>query len=123
MRLDIFQLWTLIVPVTLIVVARAGWFYLGMRVASAHTGADPIIAKYGWIGLLPQAGLSLAFVVVIQSAFPTFGSFAAILVLSVLGVNQLVSPLLLRLALVRNNEVGKKHAQDFAAHPRLDTQP
>jgi Kef-type K+ transport system membrane component KefB len=123
MRLDIFQLWALIVPVTLIVVVRAVWFYLGMRIASARTQADPIVAKYGWVGLVPQAGLSLAFVVVIQSAFPTFGSFAALLLLSVLGVNQLFSPLLLRLALVRGGEVGKKQkTSDFAEHPRLDTQ-
>lgn len=113
MRLDIFQLWALIGPVSLIVIARMITFYLGMRVTSATTGADPVIARYAWIGLVPQAGLSLAFVVVIQSTFPTFGPFAAVLLLSVLGVNQLVSPVLLRIALVRSGEVGKKHAVDF----------
>lgn len=113
MRLDIFQLWALIVPVSLIVIARMVTFYLGMRVASATTGADPVIARYAWIGLVPQAGLSLAFVVVIQSTFPSFGPFAAVLLLSVLGVNQLISPVLLRIALVRSGEVGKKHAIDF----------
>ncbi len=123
MRLDIYQLWALIIPVMMIVIVRAGWFFLGMKIASARTHADPAIAKYGWIGLIPQAGLSLALVVVIQSAFPTFGQSAALLMLSVLGVNQLISPLLLRFALVRGGEVGKKDTTDFAAGVRVETQP
>jgi Kef-type K+ transport system membrane component KefB len=123
MRLDLYQLWTLIIPVALIVIVRALWFYFGMRLASSTTQADPVIARYGWIGLIPQAGLSLALVVVIQSAFPAFGPFAAVLMLAVLGVNQLLSPLLLRIALIRSGEAGTKQASDFAAGPRLDTQP
>ena len=123
MRLDIYELWTLAIPVAMIVIVRALAFYLGMRIASSSTQADPIIARYGWIGLIPQAGLSLALVVVIQSAFPAFGPFAAVLMLSVLGVNQLLSPLLLRLALIRSGEAGTKQTSDFAAGPRLDTQP
>jgi Kef-type K+ transport system membrane component KefB len=123
MRLDIFQLWALIIPVSIIVVVRAGWFFVGMRIASAYTQADPTTAAWGWIGLVPQAGLSLALVVVIQSTFPTFGTFAAVLLLSVLGVNQLVSPVLLRLALVRAGEVGKKRTSDFAERTRAATPP
>jgi Kef-type K+ transport system membrane component KefB len=115
MRLDIVQLWELIIPVTLVVLVRAGWFYFGMRIASGRTHADPMVARYAWIGLIPQAGLSLALVVVIQSAFPTFGPRAAVLMLSVLGVNQLISPVLLRFALVRSGEAGKKQTSDFAA--------
>ncbi|MBA3452655.1 MAG: cation:proton antiporter [Deltaproteobacteria bacterium] len=121
MRLDIYQLWVLIIPVTLIVVARATSLYLGMRVASALTQAPPTVAKYAWIGLVPQAGLSLALIVVIQSTFPTFGTFAAVLLLSVLGVNQVISPVLLRIALVRSGEAGRKRAQDFAEHSRADS--
>lgn len=121
MRLDIFQLWTLIAPVSLIVIARAAAFYLGMRVASATTNAEPVVARYAWTGLVPQAGLSLALIIVIQSSFPTFGPFAALLLLSVLGVNQLFSPVLLRFALVRAGEVGKKAGPEFAPQ-RAETQ-
>ena len=56
-----------------------------------------------------------------KSSVPTFGGFAALLMLSVLGLNQLVSPVLLRIALVRAGEVGKKQASDFAAHARAMT--
>lgn len=115
MRLDLDELWSLILPVMAIVAARMVAFVLGMRVAAARTHADPAIAGYGWIGLVPQAGLSLALVGAVQSTFPTFGRFAGILILSVLGVNQLISPILLRWALVRGGEVGRKRTTDFAA--------
>lgn len=114
MRVDLFLLWELIIPVLAIALARALAFFLGMRLATRGEVA-PSIKRYGWVGLVPQAGLSLALVVVIQSTFPTFGPFAALLMLSVLGVNQLVSPMLLRYALVRSDEVGKRKAVDFAS--------
>lgn len=113
-RLDIVQLYELAVPVGIIAVARAFAIYTGTRFACRQTGADPTSTRFGWIGLVPQAGLSLALVVVIQSSFPTFGSFAALLILSVLGVNQMIAPVLLRIALVRAGEAGKKHEADFA---------
>jgi len=114
-RLDLVQLWELALPVGIIAATRAFALFAGTRVACAQTNAEPSVTKYGWIGLLPQAGLSLALVVVIQSSFPAFGGFAALLMLSVLGLNQLISPVLLRIALVRSGEAGKKHAPDFAA--------
>lgn len=113
-RLDIYQLYTLAIPVGIIVIARTISFYGGTKIACAITRPDPVITKYAWIGLLPQAGLSLALVVVIQSQFPAFGGFAALLMLSVLGLNQLVSPVLLRIAFVRSGEAGKKKTTDFA---------
>jgi hypothetical protein len=71
------------------------------------------VTRYAWTGLVPQAGLSLALVVVIQKNFPTFGQPAAVLLLSVVAVNQLVAPLLLRLALVRSGEAGKRTQNNF----------
>jgi hypothetical protein len=74
-----------------------------------------VVSRYAWTGLVPQAGLSLALVVVIQKNFPTFGDSAAVLLLSVVGVNQLIAPLLLRMSLIRSGEAGKRIDQDFAA--------
>jgi Kef-type K+ transport system membrane component KefB len=115
-KLDIFQLWATIIPVALIAATRATVFFFGCRAAASRTGADPVIAKYGWTGLVPQAGLSLALVVVIQKAFPSFGPSAAVLLLSVVGINQLVAPVLLRISLVKSQEVGKRAEASFAAH-------
>jgi hypothetical protein len=67
------------------------------------------------MGLVPQAGLSLALIVVIQKQFPTFGTEAAVIMLSVLAVNQIVSPPVLRSLILRSGEAGKKQGVDFAA--------
>jgi Kef-type K+ transport system membrane component KefB len=115
-RLDIYQLYSLALPVGIIVVSRGLWFFLATKLACARTQPVPVIARYAWIGLVPQAGLSLAIVLVIQKTFPTFGGFAALLILSVLGVNQLISPPLLRHALVKSGEAGTKDA----GHVMLD---
>ncbi|HSN30206.1 MAG TPA: cation:proton antiporter [Kofleriaceae bacterium] len=115
-RLDIFQLWAMAIPVVLIALARAVVFYVGCRTACARSGADPMVTKYGWTGLVPQAGLSLALVVVIRNSFPTFGPAAAVLLLSVVGVNQLIAPVLLRITLKRSGEAGKRAENVFAAH-------
>ena len=115
-RLDLGQLWHALVPVTLLAGARAAVFFFGCRAACARTYADPTIAKYGWTGLLPQAGLSLALVVVIRNAFPSFGPAAGVLLLSVVAINQLIGPVLLRVALVKSQEAGKRAESAFAEH-------
>jgi Kef-type K+ transport system membrane component KefB len=113
-RLDLPQLWTVLVPVLILAAARAGWFFVGSRVACALTAAPPVVARLGWVALIPQAGLSLALVVVIPNNFPKFGGAAAVMMLSLIAVNLLVSPVMLRSALIRSGEAGKKQASDFA---------
>lgn len=123
-RLDIVQLYELALPVGIIASARAVSLFAGTRIACGVTDAAPAVKRFGWIGFLPQAGLSLALVVVIQSTFPTFGGFAALLMLSVLGLNQMISPVLLRIALVKSGEADKKTAVDFnASSSRLPAPP
>ncbi|MEO6772227.1 MAG: cation:proton antiporter [Kofleriaceae bacterium] len=113
-KLNIFDLASMVVPVIIIAVVRATVFYFGCRIACERTHAEPAVRRYGWTGLVPQAGLSLALVVVIQKNFPTFGTPAAVLLLSVVGINQLVAPVLLRLSLVRSGEAGQRDARAFA---------
>ena len=107
-KLNLTDLWATLIPVLIIAITRGGVFFMGSRVACKRTGADPVIAKFAWTGLVPQAGLSLALVAVIQKTFPlTFGPAAGVLLLSVVGVNQLVAPVLLRISLIRSGEAGK----------------
>ncbi len=113
-KLDVVTLWAMIVPVLIIAGSRGVALYLGGKLTALQSSPPPAVATYAWLGLVPQAGLSLAFVVVIQNSFPTFGAAAGVLVLSVLGVNQLLAPVLLRRALIRSGEAGKKAAVDFA---------
>jgi Kef-type K+ transport system membrane component KefB len=115
-KLNLGQMWAQIIPVLILATVRAGWMWFGNGVACARTRPDPNITRYGWMGLVPQAGLSLALITVIQSKFPGFGPPAGVLLLSIVGVNQIAAPVMFRIALIRSGEAGKKKGVDFAAH-------
>jgi Kef-type K+ transport system membrane component KefB len=120
-RFDLSELWTIGIPVVLIVLARGAVFYFGSRAACARTHADATVAKYAWTGLVPQAGISIALVSVMRNNFPVLGPRADVLLLTVVGVNQLVAPVLLRISLVRSREAGQRAAPMLAPATRRAT--
>jgi Kef-type K+ transport system membrane component KefB len=112
-HIDIAQLAALIVPVAILAVARATAFWLGSTIASARSHAPPVVRKYAWFGLVPQSGLALALALLVQRTFPTFGNAAAVVVFGVVGLNELISPVILRVLLLRSGEAGKKTDTDL----------
>ena len=115
-KLDLVSLGAALVPVLVLVAVRAGCFFAGGTFAGRLTRAPQVVTDLAWLGLVPQAGLALALALVLAKNFPGFGEYAAVLVVSVVGVNQLIGPVLLRIALIRGGETGKKATTDFAAH-------
>lgn len=93
------------IPALTLVGVRAAVLLLGSRVATGLVGAEPTVKRYAGFGLLPQAGLAIALALTLSRSFPAFGSAATALVLSIVGVNELVSPVLYRWALVKSGEV------------------
>ena len=114
-KLHIFELWAAIVPVVLIAGTRAASFYLGAKVATAVTGAPEVVRRYAWYGLVPQAGLALALALVLAKTFPSFGNEASVILFGVVGLNECIAPIVLRIMLLRSGEAGKKQRTDFAA--------
>jgi Kef-type K+ transport system membrane component KefB len=114
--LDIDGVVSLIIPVTVICLVRAAVFWAGCRVAARRTDADDTIARFAWLGLVPQAGLALALAVIIGRTYPSFGPQAEGLIIGVVAVNQLIPPILLRLALLRSGEAGKRVQADESTH-------
>jgi Kef-type K+ transport system membrane component KefB len=114
-KLDVHALFGSLLPVAIIAVVRALTFYTGARVACRITGADDVVKKYAWFGLVPQAGLALALALVLKTTFPSFGDGAAVILFGVVGLNECVAPVILRLMLLRSGEAGKKQGVDFAA--------
>lgn len=115
-KLDIYQLWLSLLPVAVIAAVRAASFYVGSKVACKLTGAEPVVAKYAWFGLVPQAGLALALALVLKNTFPSFGDGAAVILFGVVGFNECVAPIILRQVLIKSGEAGKKQGVDFAAN-------
>lgn len=114
-KLDIQTLWASLLPVALIAVTRAGSFYVGAKIACKASGAEEVVAKYAWFGLVPQAGLALALALVLKNTFPSFGDGAAVILFGVVGFNECIAPIVLRMMLLRSGEAGKKQGVDFAA--------
>jgi Kef-type K+ transport system membrane component KefB len=120
-KLDINTLFTSLIPVGIIAVVRASSFFTGAKIACKLSGAEPVISKYAWFGLVPQAGLALALALVLKNTFPQFGfdqkagDTAAVILFGVVGFNECVAPIILRIMLLRSGEAGKKQGVDFAA--------
>jgi Kef-type K+ transport system membrane component KefB len=113
-KLDIQTLFASLLPVGVIAVIRASTFFVGAKVACKLTGADDVVTKYAWFGLVPQAGLALALALVLKNTFPSFGDGAAVILFGVVGFNECVAPIVLRIMLLRSGEAGKKQGVDFA---------
>jgi Kef-type K+ transport system membrane component KefB len=97
----------LIVPVSVILIVRAAALIGGTAIAARTASAPPTVQRYAGFGLLPQAGLALALAMLLARTFPSLGQEAAALVFGVVAVNEVVSPVLFRYALVRSGEVGQ----------------
>jgi len=120
-KLNIGELTGAVVPVAILAVTRATSFFIGAKIACKRTGAEDIVAKYAWFGLVPQAGLALALALVLKTTFPTFGTNTdfgdqvAVILFGVVGFNEMIAPVILRMILMRSGEAGKKQGVDFAS--------
>ena len=114
-KLHIFELWAAIIPVMLICAVRAASFYVAAKIATVATGAPEVVRKYAWYGLCPQAGLALALAPVLAKTFPSFGGEASVILFGVVGFNECIAPIVLRIMLLRSGEAGQKQGVDFAA--------
>jgi Kef-type K+ transport system membrane component KefB len=94
-------------PIFLLVMVRGVALMAGTAIATRITCAPPAVQRYAGFGLLPQAGLALALAMLLARTFPDLGPEAAALVFGIVAVNEVLSPILYRHALVRSGEAGK----------------
>lgn len=95
-------------PATLLVIARAAGLQVGAMIGGRIAGASDVVRRFTGFGLMPQAGLALALALLFQRAFPQLGAEAAALVFGIVAINELVAPVVLRNALVRSGEAGRR---------------
>ncbi len=96
-----------VAPVALVLVALRGVsFGVFSTIATQTTAASTHLRRWGWAGMLPQAGLALALALLVQREFGREGAEASALLLGVIAINELVMPILLRTALLRSGEAG-----------------
>ena len=107
-KIELDLLYSALIPVIVLAATRAIAFYFGAKLACARTNASPIVTQYAWFALLPQSGLALALALLIQGTFPTFGPSAAVIIFGVVGFNEVISPVILRIMILRSGEAGKR---------------
>jgi Kef-type K+ transport system membrane component KefB len=112
--LHLSALFSLIVPVIVMCAIRAGGFLAGSWLGARIAGAPDVVRKYSGFGMLPQAGLALSLALLFVREFPQFGDAAAALVFGVVSMNELICPVLYRVALIRSGEAGRAAARDEA---------
>lgn len=80
-----------------------GFGWLGVRVARM---ADTE-ARFVWMGLVSQAGVTLGLATIAAAEFPEWGTQVRTLVVALTGLHVLVGPILLKDALRRSGEIGQ----------------
>lgn len=95
------ELW----PVALVLAgSRAAATYGVSRLSSRIANDDPVVRKWGWSGLVSQAGLALGLAAVVSREFPAFGDGFRALAIATIALNEMIGPILFKLALDRTGE-------------------
>jgi hypothetical protein len=74
------------------------------RLSSYVADDPPAVRKWGWSGLISQAGLALGIGASIAQRFPAFGGSFRALVIATVALNEMIGPILFKLALDRSGE-------------------
>ncbi|MEJ2719676.1 MAG: cation:proton antiporter [bacterium] len=90
---------------------RAAAFYSGTAFAGGFARDVRPFAGQLWLGMLPQAGVTIGIATVFERAFPWGGELKTI-VLAVVAVNQLIGPVALKYILGRTGEAGARDRTD-----------
>ncbi len=97
----VLQLWPLVIP---IVVVRAAGIWAGTQLGARWAKAEPVAAKYTWMGLISQAGVAIGLSSVVANVYPERGEELRNLFLAMIAINETLGPILFRIALLRSKE-------------------
>jgi len=93
-------------PVALLLSGSRALVTVATSKLSGRVASDtPVVRRWGWSALVSQAGLTLGLVVIIERAFPAFGSDLRSLGVATVAINEVVGPLLFKLGLDRAGEI------------------
>jgi Kef-type K+ transport system membrane component KefB len=102
-------------PVTLgICAVRGVTTYAAARASSWLARDEPALRRWGWSGLVSQAGLALGLVIVVSRAFPNIADAFRSMAIAVIAVNEIVGPIIFKLGL---DAAGESRAGDDDSAP------
>lgn len=103
-------------PVALALVGvRIVTTFFSSRLGSRWAKDEEVVARYGWLPLISQAGVTIGMAVSLSADFPGFGEGLGMLAVAVVGLNEAIGPVLFKWALDKTGETGKGlHGADAA---------
>ncbi|HEY1098471.1 MAG TPA: hypothetical protein VGF99_06070 [Myxococcota bacterium] len=107
------------VAIALAVARAVGTFGAG-QIAHRLAGDPPGVRRYGWLALVSQAGVTIGLASLVGDMLPGVGRGLATLVIAVVGIHELIGPVVFKLGLGRAGELpadDDSHAPDPHAPP------
>ena len=92
-----------------IVVLRAFGMMIGTYAGGRLAGEGTLFNRYGWLGFMSQAGVSLGLAATVSKVFPEWGATFRTIVISVIAIDQIIGPVLLKTFLGFSGETAEKH--------------
>lgn len=88
----------------------------GLKFGGTFLGAKAVKEERGiqiesWKGFISQAGVALGMAVIVEKTFPAWGTEFKALVLAVIGINQIIGPILLQKLLFKMEEAGRREQE------------
>jgi Kef-type K+ transport system membrane component KefB len=103
-------------PVALIMAStRGGVTWLGSLLSCKIAKDPPVLRRWSWSGLVSQAGLALGLSLVVAKEFPSFGAAFRSLAVATIAVNEMIGPILFKLALDRSGETSRDEVPSIAS--------
>jgi Kef-type K+ transport system membrane component KefB len=91
--------------VLMIALVRIAAIYGSATLGSRLGGAEPSVARYGWTGLVSQAGVALGLATIVADRLPVVGLAMQAVTVGVIAFNESVGPILFRRGLERAGEI------------------
>jgi Kef-type K+ transport system membrane component KefB len=108
------QLW----PVALVLAgSRALVTWGGSIFAGAMAKDPPVLRRWAWSGLVSQAGLALGLSVIVAREFPSIGPSFRALAIATVAINEMIGPVIFKLALDRAGETSRAQGPRFPSMP------
>jgi Kef-type K+ transport system membrane component KefB len=103
-------------PVALVLAgARTLVTWSGSLIAGRLSKDPPTLRRWSWSGLVSQAGLALGLSTIVAREFPSIGTPFRALAVATVAVNELVGPVLFKLALDKAGETQRREAVSLAS--------
>lgn len=105
--------WVIVLLLSLVRLVSVWW---SVRVGSWIGRAEPTMPQYGYVGMLSQAGVTLALVPIVAQRFPGWGAELATIIVAMVAVHQVIGPAAFAWAIRRAGESRPEGVANTTVH-------